>query len=710
LLPAATIATDRDTRHEPVSVRRVPRAVRDLDELLFSPDGWFAIDARNGQVPGVVVPTLEAGLDLVGRGDVATIVGRLRPEVAVVDVDVDGPPGWAVAESVTAWAGSEGLWSLVRPSGGADGRCHVFLVPGARYDGLRGLIDQLRASFRVSAKRIDLRRAVRPLSAPHRRGGRTPLPHGSLAGALEALQGQPWAGRSARPFPTAPPPRGTGSTLRSAAASLRRRGCEMPREWADFLATGTRPRIGGSDHSRTTYEAIATLHLVRGGHTAESAWQQILAAHPEAMVRARSSCTRWVRWVWNPAVEDDRAHIASAPVPPEVAAAVSAGRDALERLQWQFSVRRRPAFLLVGHLILDRMLRTGSLRVPVPERDLYLDTGIDRKTVREVLRALDGRLGDLDRDAWDPGNRDGSSFEFILHPAEREEVRQTSPPSPHTPLPSGVWASLPRTCHALWRTLTRVDEALTTPVLCRRAGMTAGWEDEPGLSTVRTARAALSALARAGLVVCTESGLWVARAAVSTEYADLVRRQRAEREESVAAERAAFRAATHSAWAASRGVALRRNHERERAWWGSLDPAERVERCRVWASRFQALSVVEQEALKGRLARRRIDAGVDEPRRHDGWVDALSMDAYLRRSIQRQVWFTRLPSPQRQAYAIAWRRHRERFGISQGTTLASQRRELADALPAGREARDAAYLQADQLLLPLAVGDLSTAV
>ena len=48
-----------------------------IDDLLFDPDGWFAIDRDNRRVPRVVIPTRQAGLDLVGHGQVATIVGRL---------------------------------------------------------------------------------------------------------------------------------------------------------------------------------------------------------------------------------------------------------------------------------------------------------------------------------------------------------------------------------------------------------------------------------------------------------------------------------------------------------------------------------------------------------------------------------------------------------------------------------------------------------
>ena len=65
-------------------------ACRDVDKFLFEPDQWFAIDSANHKVAGVAPGTLDQALALVGRGQVATIVGRLRPQVVAVDVDAAG--------------------------------------------------------------------------------------------------------------------------------------------------------------------------------------------------------------------------------------------------------------------------------------------------------------------------------------------------------------------------------------------------------------------------------------------------------------------------------------------------------------------------------------------------------------------------------------------------------------------------------------------
>jgi len=666
-----------------------------LDAVLFQGDAWFAIDEANGRCKGVAVPSLEAGLALVGDGPVASIVGRLRPEVSVVDIDLEGERGYAVAEAVAAWAGRVGVWSLVRPSGGADGRCHVFVAPEGRTDALGDLIEELRARFRTSAQRIDLRRDVRPLSAPHRRSSLTPRPYGSLTKALSELRARPWAASAPGPVSVA----GHRSGGEVALSPRPHRSGALPSGWSDYLRTGVHPPIGGQDRSRSSVEAIATGHLLRAGHSAASAWDAITAAHPDAMTKARANRRRWVRWVWNRAVQDDNAHRQEPRVDPSVAAAVAAARVRLEDLQWRYPVRRRPALLLVAHHVLDRMARTSSRRVPVPERDLVLDTGItDRKTVRAVLRALNGTVGLLHTGAWDPADRAGSSFEFEIPEAEVGGVRQIPPPSSHTPLPRGTWATLPRTCHALWRSLQNTIEPQDCGELAQRAAITSSRDEEPTLSQVRATHVALTILARAGLAHCTADAQWVARDAPDAEHAGRAATAHAGIAARISVERADYRAGRVSPWSVARAAALKANRVREQAWWHGLERGDQARRRATWTARYVAMPVAGQEQLKAVLAVRRIAAGVDEPARHDQWLDAQSMDAYLQASVHRQAWFDALPPPLQQAHAAAWARHRARFGISRGTPLAQSRREHADLLPSGAALRDAAFARAQSTL------------
>ncbi|MEJ7831587.1 MAG: hypothetical protein WKF79_01615 [Nocardioides sp.] len=665
---------------------------------MFEPTGWFAIDQGNARVRGVVVSTLESGLELIGQGSVATLVGRLRSGLRVVDVDLEGERGHGAAEQLAAWCRGEGLWHLVRPSGGAEGRTHIFVAPAQRSQELESLLAHLRTSYNTSTKNLDLRRHVRPLTAPHRLGGHT-RPYGPLSAATRDLR--------ARMSPSSVSP--AGGAKRTPSTSQRRpprqhpnvvaftpkprRRTELPPPWELYLRSAVTPNIGGHDHSRSTVEAIATGHLLRAGYDAESAWATVLTSHPLAMTRAKASKRRWIAWVWNRAVEEDRAHSPTRRVDPTVAAAVAAARERLGELIWTQAPRRRPALLLVGHHVLDRMERNDSRRVPVPERDLALDTGIsDRKTIRNALRALHGVLGLLDVGAWDPAKRAASSFEFeIAEAPEIEGVRQIPPPSSHTPSARGLWHSLPRASHSLWRALQVAGEPASVAVLAQGSGLTTARDTVPTTGQLRTATAALTALARAGLADCTADGRWLPRKNLTVEQVEEGARLHAAHESSIVAERAEYRAAA-SEWLAERGRAYGAQQARERAWWVRLEARERLKRRAEWSARFDGLSVHEQEITKATLARRRLAAGLDEAGRHDAWVTELSREEYLARSIERQHRFEQLAPPLQQANAAAWERHRNRFGIGRSTAPATIRREHSELLPHGVAVRDRSFV------------------
>lgn len=710
-------------------------SVAALDGLLFREGRWFAIDAGNQRVARVVVPTLETGLGLVGDGPVASIVGRVRDEVVVVDVDVAGERGHAIVEQLAGWCSRRGLWHLVRPSGGAEGRAHLFVVHEGMEAELRAQVAQARAGWGVSSRAVDVRRDVRPLSAPHRGGGH-PRPLGPLVVLARQLRArlacpsgplaaeQPAAGGSA-----------AGARLTVAALAPRpRRACALPAEWERFLRTGVAPDIAGQDQSRSAVEAVATGHLLRAGHTALSAWQAIGAAHPQAMSKARASHRRWVAWVWNPAVRADLewASRAAATSPGRpgatdreggpadnagvrahaLASAVWAARVALGELQWAVSSRRRPALLLVGHSVLDRMERTGSVRVPVPERDLVLDTGIaDRKTIRTCLRILAGSgtpsepgtvlgpvLGVLHR-VYDPKRKDASSFEFeIPEPSPGGEVGKIPPPRFHTPAP-GTWSTLPHLAHSLWRALTLRDSQLLEDV-ATRGGIPETREGLLTQSQVRTTTAVLRQMAAAGLATCDAQGRWSAATAVTAGYAARAAAGYAVSVEQVAAERAEFRAGGAAGWDTARAAAVKAQRAKEQAWWSGLPRAEQARRRTQYASEFARLPVTSQEHAKTGWVQRRVMAGVDEAARHDAWLDQFSMDQVITRSVHRAAWFAALPAPLQQAHAAAWRRHREKFGIARGTPLSTSRLEHATALPDAGAARDAAFLHEQRQLLP----------
>ncbi|HSB56043.1 MAG TPA: hypothetical protein VLD58_16885, partial [Gemmatimonadales bacterium] len=347
-----------------------------------------------------------------------------------------------------------------------------------------------------------------------------------------------------------------------------------------------------------------------------------------------------------------------------MAAAVAAGRERLTAFMWTQPVRRRRALLLVGHHVLDRMERTNSRRVPVPERDLVEDTCLtDRKTIRTALRLLNGPLGLLDTETWDPARRADSSFEFEIPEAPDPGVREIPPPSSHTPLPRGTWSQLPGPSHALWRQLPdATGPPLTASQLAWRSGLTDFRDQAPTQSQLRSTQAALTALAAAGLAHCAADATWSRRSTITSDHAERSTARHAEISAIVAAERRRYRAAGAS-WQRARARALKQQISRERAWWHGLEATERVQRRTEWVRRFDQLPVQKQERLKARLATKRVRAGMDERARHAEWVASMDSDEFLERSVTRQQRFEGLAPPLQQAFAASWQRHRARFGI-----------------------------------------------
>ena len=647
-----------------------------------------------------MVSSLEAGLALVGHEPVATIVGRLRPHVTVVDIDIDDETtGVAAAELLASWCRQRQVWHLVRPSGGGAGRAHVFLAPGTQSDQLRAFVTELRHRFKVPARALDLRSTIRPLSAPHR-CGRWTRPFGGLGEAHKKL---PRPAGPTRHEQTA----GGEGTSSNALAGRRRRLRPLPAAWEEYLEQGVHPPIGGQDKTESTYEAIATGTLLRAGYDADRAWARIACAHPEAMSRARRKgrCW-WVVQVWNRAVRDDRDTTRS--VDTRIREAVAVARHRLHaEIQWSYSPRQRPAVHLVAHHLLDRMERTNQLRVPCPERNLVLDTGItDRTTIRSVLRSLDGVLGHLHTETFDPiRRRADSSYEFSIEPPSHERVREILPPSSHTPqataIPPGVWGTLPRISHTLWRALAASESPLDLDALVVSAGIVVQKvASVPTASQVRHGRAGLRALAKIGLAHCDSDGRWTARTDVPTDSAALARARHEERERQIVEEREQYRAGGVSTWSAQRAAALKRNLAREKQWWSGLEPAQRRERSRSYASKYAQLSVLDQEDLKQRLADRRRRAGVDEAARHDAWVERHRPEELERISAERAAWFAGLAPPLQQAHVAAWDRHRSRYNITRSTTNAQTIREHRALTPDTSADRTAQFL-GDQLRLPV---------
>lgn len=697
----------------------VTDALEALDERLFNPASWFVIDAGNQAVKGVAVPTLSTGLELVGKGRVAAVVGRLRPGAAVVDIDVPDDFGHWLAHEIAGWCQARGWWQLLRPSGGADGRHHLFCAPltPENRDELESYLAGLAVELKLRRGDLDLRDAVRPLSSPHRHGALT-RPKGDLRESMRALR---------RAFPDAPVPmlvkrrakstarRGRGQTAPAGSVvplpHLRRVGRDIAPEWRYYLETGQAPLgdAGVRAGDRSLTEARLTLELVWSGFDAATSWQMIREAHPKAMTKARhQGWSWWVKYVWNAAVTDAAAltpqpvtQAPAEPVSPEILTAVAAARQELHRVIWTQPVRSRPALLLVGHHVLDRMARTGQLRVPCPERDLVLDTGItDRKTIRTALGFLAGHLGTLHKDCLSATEKASTSFEFEIEPAMSAGDREIPPPSSHPPpRPRGLWSTLPRAAHSLWRTLLTQESPLTVAEAAQAAGLTPDRSGEVSKSTLGTTRRALVALGQAGLVRVDEQGGWVAGTAPRSigvdEHAAAAYEELLER---ISAERTAYRAGQTSTWSAGRARAIKAQRAKEKAWWDSLSPTERHDRRRRMRESFDTLSISQQATLKARLAEGRTQAGISEPEHHQAWVDSLSPDEFLSRSLARKTRFEALSPAERGLAVTAWQRHRHRYGLTlQANSPGAEQSRL---LPDGRDERDRAFLERQLALVP----------
>ncbi|MGY4541194.1 hypothetical protein ACVWY0_001103 [Arthrobacter sp. UYNi723] len=687
-----------------------------LDQALFEPGSWRALDSSNVAVPGLVAGSMDAALEWIGTGPVATVFGRLRAGFQVIDVDLSGDRGDAVTDLVADWAAVHSRWHLIRPSGGAAGRHHVFIhVDVTTLPALREHVAQLRKSFHVNTSSIDVRTAVRPLSAPHRTGTTTTVLGGAraLREALITCPEVPAAkitGRrrqidtshrsqhgSHEKTPLAAAPRSPANWLRAALPSPVTGRRKLPDAWDEYLAHGTRPTIGGTDHSGSTFELIATKQMVVAGYTPTQAWTAISSAHPSAMPKACLSQKRWVNNVWNHCVEDLKAfveeHLTTArsaeQTSPEVLAIVDAARRRLHVLLWEYPVRRRDTLAAVGHAVLDRIERTGVLRVPVPERNLVLDTGIvSRPAIREALRFIDGKLGTLHRDTLDYASPESGSFEFELVPVQGGAVLESYPPRSHAPLPrSSTWLNLPRPARRLWQTLRQNGPtALTT--LCRSAALPELLNISPGPSTLRTGRTALAALAAAGLASCDGNGVWTATSRVTSEHAAAAVAEATLLEEQIHAERKFYRQRQAGTWAVQRRCALAKDHARYQAWWDKLPAEERRKRQERYARTFQRLPLPAQEELKAQLATRRTAAGMSEPVRYSRWRENLSPEVVLLRTTERAAAFAALPGPLQQAAVSSWERHRARFRLPtpsrariQLPVPGSQPRYLQEVLP-----------------------------
>ncbi|WP_380162785.1 hypothetical protein [Kineococcus sp. R86509] len=316
--------------------------LRALDEQLFTTGPWLAIDAANVAVKGVRPATLPQALSLIGQGRVASVVGTLREDV--VGVDIDSPTfAGDILSTLQSFCTARGLWHLTRPSGGADGRAHLLLVPAVHRADFEDLVERLRRELGrkadprtgrparpLSRAHLDVRTQLRPLSAPHRCKPTPALDEDVLAEALASLpahlQTLSPRLRESRTASAVSSSASSPADRRSPRAAARSTGLleplvplprprrDLPPAWAAYLREGrsaaTAAGVDRSPTTRSTIEYDATRQLVLAGYNAQQAWDLITTAHPTAFVKARSNGQRWWWNEWNRRVSEADAWLA----------------------------------------------------------------------------------------------------------------------------------------------------------------------------------------------------------------------------------------------------------------------------------------------------------------------------------------------------------------------------------------------------------------
>lgn len=670
-------------------------ALRELDGLLFA-GGWFAINPRNVRVAGVRPGTLRSALELVGRGEVATIVGELRPEVRAVDVDLAGDLGAFATETIADWCRRRGLWHLVRPSGGAYGRAHVLVVPGVHLEDLHAQVLLLRRELRAGRNDVDLRTHLRPLSAPHRLRGMTPAPDGAAA-ALDEL-------RSLLPVMTAAagtrrPPKRRAEVVSIAGpqapltpAGRRRR--DLDEAWSIYLARGRRAAGGPFDRdpsSRSQIELEATTQFVICGWSEDEAWRAITGAHPEAFTKARSRGRRWWWHVWNRAVTDADAWLREARTSHRPDATVPEAeqlRAHLEQNWLSWPARTRRVDYEVCSVIAEEMDRVGSPDVALAQRELLLLCAIaGRQTIRDSLARLKARGVLTVLPTYAPGTTDSSNT-LTLGPAVRTDEQDpdgtaVSPSGPHRFQPPQPRPALPLrqslgllATHLL-QSLPPADQpGLPLHALGHLAGLLDPAVLEPSTGQVRTVRRHLQELAGLGLAVVDELGMWHAAAGHTPEQVsqllDVGRAVMGRKAAAVAAERTAFREALDAdarrlRWQRQREVAQARSAKLRRArqlqWWSDLSEYERAARREAQGAAFAGLSPAEQARRKYELAAQRTRAGERESARYREWIKQQDPSEFARRCQKQAVAFALRPAFERAQLARDWALHRTHWRL-----------------------------------------------
>lgn len=526
-------------------VRPIDPVLGRVDAALFT--GPMLLIGPDNAAVGIV-DGHEAAALAIARGHGTTWAAQVRPGVIALDVDL-AHAGLAelVLDDLIGWCRRRGLWHVTRPSGGGPGRHHLVVVPGHHEAALLDAIDAWRSQLKVSRQALDVRAAIRPLSAPHRTGRRAPAPllaDNDLDALRAALQTVPRRSVALRPSA-------------SLAGPLR----IVPTERSGPFQLPQAPECAG-DGSRSAAEFVQTLRLANAGATADQAWALISAI--SGGKSARRGRSWWERYVWS------RVRAPQAANGFDLSALVLPVMAASRPLYAALDTRSRHSLETVLMAILERLDRTSQRPVPLSERDLVLATGLSRPTIRAAgVRAVQLGILTRTRDA-----RQDAAWVWAL--AERSATASLTCPSILTPRPS--------------RWLHGCPAGSATALLDHHLAGPPGRQPSTRQAALRLAQLdALRkhhALGEPGPTPAATTDGWHARLAQVT----------AERDQFYAGLRAA-REARQAPY--HRRILARR--QRQLAWWHALSPAEQDARRVTCRDRLAQLDAGARHAHIARL-------------------------------------------------------------------------------------------------------------
>ncbi len=553
---------------------------RTVDDQLFV--GPFVLIDRENQSAGSA-PTRAAADAAVRHGTAATFAARIRDDVLAVDLDL--PDRWSglanyIVEELTGWAGRRHLVCMSRLSGGGAGRWHVYIT-GAGGNVLseptraefRQLLDLIREERRLEPRQLEIRRIIRPLTAPHRRNGDAAKPPTDLRTFAEAVSTLPKPrthSRRDRP-PQDTRPRPAAATIDSRARTT--------------IEKAVRDATG----DRSLDEFVLTRDLVNRGTSLETAWASVVSLGGKS---AERGLQWWRQHIWG---KVQAAPTRPAPTPTvDLSQLIVPTVAALRPRLLTLDRRQQHSIETVCWVVLERLQEHSGDRLPLSERDLELTTGLTRRTARHALEWLE-EAGVLDHRR---GPRRDDAKEWALGPSAQEALN--APPRLTPTARSWAPGCPPGTAsHAL--------DAHLPPAL-RRAP-----EQSTRQRALRSARAAacddrqlLACLAPPGPPTAPPEPArqLEARRNDQATWTRCLHRVTVERDEFYTRLRRA-RMARDQAWQLERQLAFERDHARHRRWWLALSATDREHRRSTLRDRHRARPTVARAAACERLRRRR---------------------------------------------------------------------------------------------------------